>query len=177
MTTPLATPDSTPVTRETLTVANLTISQCLCSSSQVAAQLSVLYQTTVLVVSCATDASTVECTNYVCPCTGNRRRLLQLDVTKYIVAFKRSVEKPAIASSAITKAIQTVIPTAVVTETASEILSTTTLTWTSVTSTRGDPTGPIAVGFFFVLAVCAGYAWSRTRPVKARIINLPIDKP
>jgi len=112
----------------------------------------------------------------VCPCTGNRRRLLQLDVTKYTVAFKRSVEKPDIAPSAITKAIQTVIPTAVVTETASEILSTTTLTWTSVTSTPGDPTGLVVVAFFFVLAVCAGYAWSRTRPVKARIINLPIDK-
>ena len=88
---------TTPVTRETLTVAYLTMSQCLCSSSQVAAELSVLYQTTVLVVSCATDTATTECTNYVCPCTGSRRRLLQIDVTKYTLVYKRVLDqvKPA----------------------------------------------------------------------------------
>ena len=178
--TPTVAPTTTPivampVTRETLTVANLTISQCLCSSAQVAAQLSKLYGTTVLVVSCATDTVTTECTDYVCPCTGNRRRLLQVDVTMYTVAFKRSVEKPTIAASAITKAIQAVIPTAVVTATASEVLDTTSLAWTSVKETASDSTGLVILGFALVLAASIGFAWSRTKRVKARIINLPID--
>ena len=164
VTTPTAEPLTIPVTRETLTVANLTISQCLCSSAQVAAQLSVLYQTTVLVVSCATDTSTTECTNYVCPCTGSRRRLLQIDVTKYTLVYKRVLDqvKPA----AITKAIQTVIPTAAVTATQSEQLGATTLDWESVMTP--DMTGGAVAGFLVLvaIAVIGTMVWKRVTAPK-----------
>jgi len=151
---------TTPVTRETLTVANLTMLQCLCSSSQVAAELSVLYQTTVLVVSCATNTSTTECTNYVCPCTGNRRRLLQIDVTKYTLVYKRVLNQ--VKTSEITRAIQTVIPTAAVTATKSEQLGVTTLDWKSVTAP--DITGGVVAGVFVVIVGISVFLWKRVKP-------------
>jgi len=132
----------------------------------VAAELSILYQTKVYVVACATDTSTVECTDFVCPCS--LRRLLQVGVIKYTLAYKRVLEqaKPV----AITRVIQTVIPTAVVTATQLELLDATTLNWASVISPGISGGGVVACLFVFM---CVGIGiFLATRKVKS---SQPVD--
>jgi hypothetical protein len=84
--------------------------------------------------------------------------------------------KPA--TSAISEAVQAVIPGVVVTEVASEVLGTTTLDWTSVS--KIDITGAVVAGVLFVLfasVVVLSIVARKKPPTKARVIQQTIDKP
>jgi hypothetical protein len=87
------TPTPASIVRETLNVANITISECACRANQTSVTLSALYNTSVFVVSCEEGTNVVVCENFTCPCTS--RRLLQIsEPTTQVNVVYTQVEEP-----------------------------------------------------------------------------------
>ena len=74
--------------KETITVANMTLSQCACAFQMISMALGNLYMANVFLLSCTSGTTTIECPNYVCPCSTGRW-LLQADAVQVTLVYFR----------------------------------------------------------------------------------------
>ena len=177
------TPAPPAVTRETLSISNITLPQCLCSSVQVAAELSTLYKTPVYVVACETADTQTICENFKCPCSA-ARRLLQADTTNYQLVYQTATVQN-LTSQQLTPYIQKVLPMAVVQERAVSVIAGTSIAWDTVffttkqaaTETSTDYTVLVVVIAVAVVGAGIGiYFYERNMPpvLPQRIISIKI---
>ena len=176
-----ATTTNNPVIRETLTVENMTIAQCTCSSSKVASEFSAEYGTVVYVLSCENGLVLVECVNFTCPCTSARRLLLDSTTTQYKFVHQNAIYAPNITQ--LLAAIRRAIPNAHVQSRSTETLDVTSIVWSSALATwmpASDSPPSLALPLAIVavaLAVLAGiviYFNRQTAPPPRNVILIKI---
>lgn len=61
------------LTSMSIGLANMTLQQCACASTAISKQLTVSFNMDMKVISCQSDAWTVQCVNLTCPCDRSRQ--------------------------------------------------------------------------------------------------------
>jgi hypothetical protein len=161
--------------RESLTIANLTLQACACSSGALTDSLGALYDTPVLPIACTSGGSTIACENFTCPCTASRR-LLAVDIAQLLVVYQAARRDVSIESA--TKAIRSIIPNALVQEKTVDTLETNALVWTADLANRSGSLVAIVVGvvvFALAVAVSSYYCFKKKR-ASSKTIDIPITK-
>ena len=159
------------VTKETITVTGMTISQCACASQRLASEFSTLYQTTVSVLSCASSTAIIECPDYVCPCSAGRL-LLAGDIRVTLVYILYSQQ--TINNTMRTLRMQSVIANAEVVSTSAVLLGIKTTTYKYVMESAVD-VGQLLLLIVIIVVLIVTCCCCCCRQSKNQPMTIPIE--
>ena len=159
--------------KETITVANTTLSQCACAYQMIRMALGDLYMANVYVLSFASGTTTIECPNYVCPCST---RLLKADAVQVTLVYERRSGLEQITNTMRTLWMQRVISDAVVVSSDEVLLNVTTLEYDEVVPP--SVVGPlVSIMAAIILACCACYwKFSKRKIPPPKTLPYEIDR-